>query len=271
MKSILTYWALFTLLIIAAACSSDDDVKPIIATDMKMVAQATGDDLKVEVYGEEPLFVGFNSLQIKITDTEGNPLSGNIEITPVMDMPPMGHGGHGEHMKHSCPFDYPEGKTISDGFLPFNVAFVMPSGDMGTWALDVVYDGKTVTVPIEVIQPEWSKMASFTNGPEDSKTSYFVFLVAPRAPQVGQNDLQLAIYTRADMFDWPPVEGLEIEVTPWMPSMDHGSPNNVNPEGQGDGIYQGKVNFTMTGDWRIELKIIDDEVLVGEPSFDLVF
>lgn len=274
MKSILTFWAMCVLVILAVACSNDDDVAPIADSDMEMVAEATGSGLKIEVYAERYLFVGYNKLQLKITDTEGTPLSGNIEINPVMDMGPIDHGdhgGHGAHMEHSCPYDYPDGKIVKDGFMSFNVAFVMPSGEMGTWVLNVTFEEKTVVVPIEVVQPEWSRMASFTHGPEDGKTSYFVFMVEPRTPQVGQNDLQLAIYKRVNMFDWPAVEGLGVEMTPWMPSMDHGSPNNVDPVDNGGGMYVGKVNFTMTGDWQIRLKIIDNEEVLGEPKFDLDF
>ncbi|MNR44863.1 hypothetical protein D3C85_1636520 [compost metagenome] len=40
-------------------------------------------------------------------------------------------------------------------------------------------------------------------------------------------------------------------MTPEMPSMGHGSPNNVEPVITKNGIYKGKVNFTMTGDWKI--------------------
>lgn len=278
MKSILTFWALLGFLIFTVACSNDDDVVPTADSDLQKVAEATESGLNVEVYAEEPLFVGYNRLQLKITDTEGNPLSGNIEINPVMDMGPMDdhddhgdHGGHGEHMEHSCPFDYPEGNTVNDGAVPFNVAFVMPSGEMGTWVLNVTLEGKTVAVPVEVIQPEKPRLVSFTSGPDDNETSYFICLVDPREPQVGQNDLQLAIYKRESMFEWPPVEGLKVEMTPWMPSMDHGSPNNVDPKDTGNGMYLGKVNFTMTGDWQIRLKIINNEEVIGEPNFDLDF
>jgi hypothetical protein len=40
-----------------------------------------------------------------------------------------------------------------------------------------------------------------------------------------------------------------------MPSMGHGSPNNVNPTSTGKGHYKGKVNFTMTGEWKINVAI----------------
>lgn len=53
-----------------------------------------------------------------------------------------------------------------------------------------------------------------------------------------------------------------------MPSMGHGSPNNVNPVHIEKGHYRGKVNFTMTGEWQIKLKVFKNGVLLRD---DLMF
>ncbi len=46
-----------------------------------------------------------------------------------------------------------------------------------------------------------------------------------------------------------------------MPSMGHGSPNNVNPVHRELGHYHGSVNFTMTGDWLVELDFVKGDSL----------
>jgi hypothetical protein len=46
-----------------------------------------------------------------------------------------------------------------------------------------------------------------------------------------------------------------IEMIPDMPSMGHGSPNNENPVHTAIGHYKGKINFTMTGEWRITCNV----------------
>lgn len=48
------------------------------------------------------------------------------------------------------------------------------------------------------------------------------------------------------MFDWPTLDDLTLEIIPWMPTMDHGSPGNENPVAQGNGRYLGAVNFSMS-------------------------
>jgi hypothetical protein len=57
-----------------------------------------------------------------------------------------------------------------------------------------------------------------------------------------------------------------------MPSMGHGSPNNVNPVHTSNGHYLGKVNFTMSGFWRVHLTIKKNGVLLSNDQyFDITF
>jgi hypothetical protein len=70
--------------------------------------------------------------------------------------------------------------------------------------------------------------------------------------------------------EFVPVETLSIDFTPEMPAMDHGSPNNVNPAYMASGHYMGKANFTMTGEWRLNLALTDGETSLGTRSFDIV-
>ena len=50
-----------------------------------------------------------------------------------------------------------------------------------------------------------------------------------------------------------------------MPSMGHGSDGNVSPVHTENGVYAGKVNFNMTGDWQITLKLKRGDIMIGEP------
>ena len=72
------------------------------------------------------------------------------------------------------------------------------------------------------------------------------------------------------MMTFPAEDNFSITMTPEMPSMGHGSPNNVNPVLTKNGHYKGKVNFTMTGDWRINL-VLNKEGKSTTTFFDLLF
>lgn len=72
--------------------------------------------------------------------------------------------------------------------------------------------------------------------------------------------------------EFPAADGLTIQFNPEMPSMSHGSPNNTDPVNIGNGYYRGKVNFTMSGDWRLHFKVsLHDELLLDDASLDITF
>ena len=98
-----------------------------------------------------------------------------------------------------------------------------------------------------------SRQKSFTASHNGAK--YFISLITPTAAnsKVGINDFEIAIYKKASMMSWPADSSLSVTLTPEMPTMGHGSPNNVDPVHTGRGHYKGKVNFTMTGLWRLNL------------------
>jgi hypothetical protein len=69
------------------------------------------------------------------------------------------------------------------------------------------------------------------------------------------------------MMNFPADNTYTIEITPEMPSMGHGSPNNVNPVNTGNGHYKGKVNFTMTGEWKVNVLVKKDGNAVSKNAY----
>jgi hypothetical protein len=69
---------------------------------------------------------------------------------------------------------------------------------------------------------------------------------------------------------FPPDSSYSCHIYPWMPSMGHGSPNNVDPVHITQGHYNGDVNFTMTGDWQIKVYLTKNSV-TDSTFFDLLF
>jgi hypothetical protein len=71
-----------------------------------------------------------------------------------------------------------------------------------------------------------------------------------------------------NMMSFPVVENYKITVDPRMPGMgNHSSPNNVDlTYTSATKMYDGKLSLTMTGYWRINLKLLNanDEILMGE-------
>jgi len=74
------------------------------------------------------------------------------------------------------------------------------------------------------------------------------------------------------MMTFTVVEGFKVTVDPRMPGMgNHSSPNNEDLiYSAQDDMYHGKLSLTMTGYWRINLKLLNEvnEVLKGEDITD---
>lgn len=257
----------FVLSLFLISCNDDEStVNPLEGLQKITEGFAMGAAAKVEVWAAEPLFTGYNPIVIVLKDsvTGKNITDAHIHLHPMMYMT--------SGMNHACPYENPEEEAVH-GVFPASITFVMPTGDMGYWELSVHVHNHLndkegeAELDIEVGSPELARLRSFTTG---DGTNYFISYYFPSRPKVGINDIVVVAYTRQDAMNWPAVNDLAFEMEPEMPSMGHGSPNNVNPAFTANGHYAGKVNFTMTGDWRIHLDIYRSGSLLQEIYFDLM-
>ena len=138
-----------------------------------------------------------------------------------------------------------------------------------TVTIEGVTDEVTLTIP-KVISLEEPRKINVISNIDESK--YFISVIEPIEPEVGINTFELAIHYRESMMSFPAAEDLTVEIEPEMPSMDHGSPNNENPVHVSNGHYVGKVNFTMTGWWRVHLVIKKGVGIVKDDAYiDITF
>ncbi len=255
---------LFTALILQSC--SDDSVtnqNPPVNDNLTLIGTQYSNGMKISLYSDTVLFTGYNDLYIEVKDSVSGIYvnDAHIELMPMMNM---------GSMSHSCPFDNPESATAVNGKFPCDAVFIMPS-TAGNWTLEadihnhITNEKASVIFPLTVNEPVYSKLKSKTvNG-----STYFVSMIEPSKPKVGINDLMIKVNKSVSMMDFPNDSAYTFSVYPWMPSMGHSSPNNVNPVYTTQGMYDGDVNFTMTGDWRITLKFIESPQ--DSLSFDLVF
>jgi hypothetical protein len=94
--------------------------------------------------------------------------------------------------------------------------------------------------------------APYTTTASSSGALAIAVSTCPQPPSVGTNEVQLTI-TQAS--DGTPVDGLTLDVEPWMPSMGHGtSTTTVAP--QGGGVYLvTEVYLYMQGSWALRTTI----------------
>ncbi len=129
----------------------------------------------------------------------------------------------------------------------------------------ICFDGPGV---IEVDVDDSNRVKTFIT---ENEERYVLTWIEPSAPETGLNELKVALHKRESIMNFPPVLNAEFQFEPWMPSMDHGSNNNVAPVHDGNGFYSGQVNFNMTGDWELRFGITLDGSDMGNHIFELNF
>lgn len=238
----------------------EDPAKGLIKIGETYIA---GNSTIAMVYANNQLFVGYNKIYVVFYDSVTNEIlkDGNCKIETRMDMGTMHHGSPVENSDSIIP---------ANGLYKTAAVFSMPSGAMGNWKLLIFYhnyknymEGVSELQITVNVEPTGLFKSIFTN----DSTKVFVSLVQPMAPKVGTNDFEITLHKMASMFDFPAIEDYEVEIEPIMPSMGHGSPNNVNPIHIENGHYLGKINFTMTGLWRVNFKLKKNGIIVSDGNY----
>lgn len=254
---------LFSLLI--TSCKKDDvqtPENPEANLSKIYEGYVSGASMKMELYAKTAtIYTGYTNFYITLKDSAtGNRIeNANIMVMPMMDM---------GMMQHSSPVENPLPQAVNKLF-PFNVVFTMPSSTTGHWVVNFTisantYSG-TFTAPITVVDPAKSRVKSFTSAFDGSV--YIAALINPANPKVGINDMEIAIFKKNSMMSFPADSSMSIALTPEMPSMGHGSPNNISPVHTNVGHYNGKVNFTMTGLWRLNLDFMSGGAVADTTQF----
>ena len=179
-----------------------------------------------------------------------------------------------ESMSHSTPFSQlqnNENNTVYKGFIIFSMA-----GDSSNyWEITFNYvingQAKSLTKKIQVLQSAngLKKLQVFTGADEGH---YILAFVNPQNPEVALNDFEALLYKMVDMHTYRVVENFKVAIDPRMPSMgNHSSPNNQDLVYNANSkMYEGKLSLTMTGYWKINMKLFNEAgiVLKGEDVTD---
>lgn len=261
------FWA-FLLSISFSSCKKEEEppVNPTENLVFVTSGYAVGCAALVKLWAKDTLFAGYNFLYVQLLDsTTGEKLeSGHIYLAPEMNMGAF---------SHAAPFENPAEEEAVSGLFPCAAVFQMPADSGWTLGLTVHNhfndkDGEAV-LPVAVKNPDYARARLITTLNDSSKI--IVSYVQPEKPVVGINDFEITIHRMASMMSYPADGSYTVEIEPEMSSMGHGSPDNVNPVHDTKGHYKGKVNFTMTGEWRIHLLIKDGaEVADSTSYFDFV-
>ena len=245
-------------------------VKPIEGLELKVDGQYI-----VKVYSRTgTLHTGYNDLYFVATKAS----SGNYikflditNLTPLMFMSKM-------NMYHSTPTSGEIGvidinlAAVKHGW----VSFLMNTSEAGSWTL--AFDAevlkkkgsfKATSITVDALPEGQQWLKNFKVGDQ----TFFLSLVNPTDWQTGKNTITAYVSQKSNPITTPYAlaqEQFTIEIDPRMPDMgNHTSPDNVALTKQADGSYQGSINLTMTGRWRIHLAVKDAQGNVVAGGDDL--
>jgi len=263
-------WGALALLVGFSACKKEagdvDSALDIVTKSYVELAAIEQGDYVMHIYAKDELIVGYNELFFGVEDKEGELVTDyTIHAHPMMDM---------GMMMHTTPHGHAELINEKVGLYQQPFTFIMAS-TAGVWNLtiDAHIEGEDVTFEYSptVVEPDEPRLISYVS--EIDSASYFIALTSLEEPSIGNNDFVVMAYKKESMNSFPAVEDLIIEIEPEMPSMGHGSPNNVHPVHTMHGEYKGLVNFTMSGYWKVNITVFDADKNQAKTdlSFDITF
>lgn len=249
MKTRLNFLIPIIITMVALSACSDNKDNIIGEPNLLKLGEFTDNGVTVVAYAEKPLHIGYNEIYIEVHEDGVRFPHPHIHFTPMMHM---------ANHSHASPYDEPghDREKKHDLYKAWAI-FTMPSGEMGTWELQVTihdhdHSGFEVKGIIPIVVSPSNRVSTFML--EDESRYVFTWIL-PESPKTGLNDLKVALHKRESMMNFPPVLNMDMDFEPWMPSMDHGSANNVAPVHNGNGFYEGQVNFNMTGDWELRFTL----------------
>jgi hypothetical protein len=170
-------------------------------------------------------------------------------------------------MQQSCPIEDPNETALNNVFWG-TVAFIMPSDTANIWKLSVMVHNHKINkegqanFDISVDNPVTSVLSVFPSQSADNSL-LVLSLIQPTVPKVGINDIEFTIYRTNDLMVFLPDDSYTLEITPEMAVTGIESLNNVNPVNTSLGHYNGKVNFTMSGEWRVNVLVKKDGIIIS--------
>ena len=248
----------------ADCCSAEEALNKTVQLVPELTTEIDG-KYNVYVYTKTGGFhTGYNDIYFVTTKKETGNYIKDVTVTsnsPLMYMSKM-------NMYHSTPVS-DKSRIVNYDYLAVKrvwVSFLMNTSENGSWTYSYEVDvlGKTGGVEkkdivVSALPDGQVWLKSFKVGDD----TFFLSLVNPTDWKTGTNNIKAYVSKKSNPITTPyalATETFTVDIDPRMPDMgNHTSPNNTSLVKQEDGSYQGTINLTMTGLWRIHLKVKDSE------------
>ncbi len=253
--------AMLSMLLLLVVSCKDTDSTPDL--ELIPVNSVTVDGVTISLFAEKEIETGANDFYWKVEEGNSSLEIQSFSITPMMEMATM---------SHSTPYNDPALFEENKSYYHNMAVFIMPSGEMGSWTISFEVEtmtGKMLTgeMPIEV-NSSW-KLTSVRDANNNNKV-YFITWLSPQKPVSGNNDLKFLVHTRETMMSFPAVSDAELIVYPYM-DMGGGQGHSTDfttPVAKGNGMYEGDINYSMSGVWTTSVQVVMANDTLPEAMFE---
>ncbi|MFK7048621.1 hypothetical protein FLACOL_01444 [Flavobacterium columnare] len=266
----LKYWSVVLVYTITSCTLEKTDYEAEIATvvtEYSAFREVTS--LKVEHYNicieslNGTFYKGYNEIRVKVIDSKTNKavVPTSVSFLPIMIST--------NDTKSSCPHQSNMEYKSAEGYFAGYSVFT-DENDKGAWQINIkiTINNQLIsgTQTISVFSQD-NKNLNMTTFIGNDGEKYYIALIGPKKPKVSENELIAGIYRynqptmlNPNQYSFTEVKDYTLKLDPRMPepSMgNHSSPNNKDLTQEQDGFYHGVVNYTMTGNWTLNLILLD--------------
>lgn len=227
-------------------------------------AYIIGEATKVELWSDSQISTGYQKFFVALYDSVSKkPITRSI----VQILPILYEKVNGSIVISSVPVENPESFDATETLFECAAVFTTPTyGDLAFWKITIMVKKAGQDEFTEVQMPIFVKPAAFErvktiDAADGSKLT--ITLVTPLNPRVGLNDLEFIINNTVDLFTYNFDNSHSVDIRVEIPLKKISSSDNINPSYTSKGRYKGKVNFTMSGNWRINLNLLKNKKTVS--------
>lgn len=263
---------------ILASCSIEKtDYEAEITTetteysDFKEVISSVSGDYTISIDAlNGTLYKGYNEIHLKINhSTSGDLVSGDVSVLPIAT--------HTDGSHYSCPHKYNlEYDDVNEYYVGY-VVFTDESDTNISWQFYINFQDNSLDYTVEqsiYVEEQTNMNLNMTSFTGNDGEQYFIALISPQSPEVAENNLIAGIYKYnqptdsggdfpdPSQYSYSIVNDYTLLLDPRMPEAsmgNHSSPNNEDLVQQGDDLYHGVVNYTMTGNWTLNFILKDED------------
>lgn len=249
-------------------CSHENDMiapPPPGETYFKIITAENG-NIRFEVWttDNDTLMTGYNKVGFKVFENNNEKTSGFVKFYAKMF-----HFNSTDF--HATPVEPQYNYNSELGMFNGYIIMLMPSDTSSRWYGFYNYNDE-FSIDSANFNVGWDTKTKFKIFTDiGAQLSYLITITSPVDPVRGLNDFSCLLHESPDFVNFTQVNSANMFLMPKLDSLNHTSEGNVNPVYLGGGVYNGKVNFDISGGWKVYDSIYYNNRLITQNGTPYIY